>query len=88
VLGNFSSGPSDAAETTAANRATEQIRSGRSTGNELQSLRTEVSDLKKQNDELKKNFEELKKEVKARSSIGTNAPTEPKKTNTSTRKRR
>ena len=88
VLTNFSSGATDAPETTAANRAIEQIRSARSTGNELQSLRTEVIDLKKQNDELKKSFDELKKEMKARSSPATNAPAEPKKTMPSTRRRR
>ncbi|MGZ8921424.1 MAG: hypothetical protein ACXW3L_10590, partial [Limisphaerales bacterium] len=66
VLANFSSDPSDAPETTAANRAMEEIRSGRKTGNELQILRTEVLDLKKQNDELKKSFDDLKKQIQAR----------------------
>src|SRR5688572_1250613 len=76
VLENFAGGPTDAAETTAANRAMEQIRSGRRTGNELQSLRSEVLELKKQNDELKKSFEEIKKQMQARPQAGTatNAP--------------
>ena len=74
VLENFAGGPADAAETTAANRAMEQIRSGRRTGNELQSLRSEVLELKKQNDELKKSFEEIKKQMQARPATSTNAP--------------
>jgi phage shock protein A len=74
VLENFAGGSSDAAETTAANRAMEQIRSARRTGNELQSLRSEVLELKKQNDELKKSFEEIKKQMQARPATATNAP--------------
>jgi hypothetical protein len=74
VLENFSGGPTGAAETTAANRAVEQIRSGRRTGNELQSLRGEVLELKKQNDELKKSFDEIKKQIQARPA-GKEAPT-------------
>jgi aminopeptidase N len=74
VLENFAGGPADAAETTAANRAMEQIRSGRRTGNELQSLRSEVLELKKQNDELKKSFDEIKKQMQVREIKPTNAP--------------
>ena len=79
VLTTFSSGPADAPETSAANAAMEQIRSGRTSGNELRSLRTEVLDLKKQNDELKKSFDELKKQIRARPAKESQSPAEAKK---------
>jgi aminopeptidase N len=66
VLTNLATGPAEAAETTAAKRSIEQIRAARPSGNELQTLRTEVLDLKKQNADLKKSFEELKKQFQAR----------------------
>ena len=87
VLENFTKGPADASETTAANRAMEQIRSDRRAGNELQSLRSEVLELKKQNDEMKKSFDEIKKQMQARpetTATATNAA--PKRTMPSRRR--
>ncbi|HVK58751.1 MAG TPA: M1 family aminopeptidase, partial [Candidatus Kapabacteria bacterium] len=81
VLTNFASGAAELPETTAAKLSMEQIRAGRPTGNELQSLRTEVLELKKQNDDLKKSFEEMKKQLQARESQPT---TEPAKQNKKT----
>ena len=77
LLSNFASGTNDASETTAATRALEQLRANRTTGSELQSLRTEILDLKKQNDEFRKSFDDLKKRLDARDPI--NPPAEEKK---------
>ncbi len=69
VLEKFASGDKDLPETSSATRALEQLRAARPTGNELQSLRTEVLDLKKQNDELRKSLDDLKRRLDARDSV-------------------
>jgi aminopeptidase N len=65
VLSSFASGAKDAPETAAAVRALEAIRANRSTGTEMQSLRTETLELKRQNSELKKSVDELTKRFDA-----------------------
>jgi HEAT repeat protein len=55
----------DPTEAGPARRALEALRAGRKTGDEVQSIRTEMLDLKRQNSELEKQLKEITKKLDA-----------------------